>query len=74
MLAAGAKIQYRKVGRGVVQSHACAGIGYDCGQHTGDGGSHRYDVLFETGRYRTTTVAVWLRDIAAIPAPQTAAK
>ena len=58
----GSKVTYRKVGRGTVQAHSCAAAGYDCSQHQGQGGQHRYAVAFETGRYRGTTREVWLRD------------
>lgn len=62
-LTSGTKIQYRKVGRGTIQEHACPP------ERPCDGyvePVHRYDVLFETGRYRGTVRTVWLRDDAAV--------
>ena len=67
MIADSTKVTCRKVGRGTVQAHSCAAAGYDCSQHQGQGGQHRYAVAFETGRYRGITREVWLRDSERIP-------
>jgi hypothetical protein len=58
-LAAGTRIRYRKTGVGVIQEHACPP------ERPCDGCAepvHRYSVLFETGRYRGTVRATWIRD------------
>jgi hypothetical protein len=69
MIATGSQVQYRKVGRGVVQGHACPAAGYDCSAYRGTGGQHLYDVAFETGRNRGTVRQVWVRDSEVIAGP-----
>ena len=67
-LSEGTKIQYRKVGRAVVQSHACP-PGQPCGgpAPADPGGTdHRYWVLFETGAYRGQDRLVWVRNAEAL--------
>lgn len=73
VIANGATVQYRKVGRGIIAGHACAGIRYDCSQHQGGGGQHRYAVQFLTGPYRGTTRDLWIRDSEVIDQPAAAA-
>lgn len=62
-LAPGTSVQYRKVGRGVIQGHACPPE-RPCGGYVEP--VHRYWVLFSTGPYRDQDKLVWIRDDEAI--------
>jgi hypothetical protein len=61
MITPSTAVRYRKVGKGVVQSHECPD-GYWCELPPEQGRSHRYAVRFTTGRYRGTTRKIWLAD------------
>lgn len=62
----GTPVQYRKVGRGRVTEHACPAE-RPCTGHVEP--VHRYQVAFETGRYKGTTRQVWVPDSGDLSAP-----
>lgn len=61
VLPRGTRVQYRTVGRGVIEQHTCPET-YPCWRFLGSGGAHQYAVKFETGRYRGTTRNCWVRN------------